>query len=133
MSFPTVGSTVLLSDAEEAPALAADLAAVAGTAACYSSVADLVHRHPLSAISVLVMYFRALPRGILLATVGRMSVEYPAMQKVAVMDEQPPLPIAEYLTACGVNLLWNAGTPEGRKRLSNVVNNLHEGTRWIAS
>jgi len=133
MSIPTVGSTVLLSDAKEAPALAANLAALSGPAAHYSSVAELVNRHPLASISVLVLYFQTLPKGLLLAILGRMNVEYPAMQKVAVLDQQPPLPIAEYLTSCGVNLMWNAATPEGRERLATVVNNLHEGTPWIAS
>jgi len=133
VTTPTIGSTVLLSDADAAPTLAADLAAVRGPAACYSSVAELVRWHSLSSISVLVLYFQALPKGILLAILGRMNVEYPAMQKVALMDEQPPLPIAEYLTACGVNLLWNAATPEGRQKLASVINNLHESTPWIAS
>jgi hypothetical protein len=133
MTIRTMSSTVLLSDAEAAPSLAADLAAVSGPAECYSSVAELVRRHPLSSISILVLYFQALPKGILLAILGRMHVEYPGMQKVALMDEQPPLPIAEYLTECGVNLLWNATTPEGRQQLASVINNLHEGTPWIAS
>lgn len=133
MTTRAPGSTVLLSDAATAPSLAAHLAAESGPAACYSSVAELVNKHPLSSISILVLYFQALPKGILLAILGRMNVEYPAMQKVALMDEQPPLPIAEYLTACGVNLLWDATTPEGRQRLASVINNLHEGTPWIAS
>ena len=129
----TPGSTVLLSDAAAAPSLAADLAATSGPAACYSSVTELVKKHPLSSIAILVLYFQALPKGMLLAILGRMSVEYPAMQKVALLDEQPPLPIAGYLTACGVNLLWNAATPEGKQRLASVINNLHEGTPWIVS
>ena len=127
------GSTVLLSDAATAPSLAAQLTAESGPATYYSSVAELVKKHPLSSISILVLYFQALPKGILLAILGRMNVEYPAMQKVALMDEQPPLPIAEYLTACGVNLLWDAATPEGKQRLASVINNLHEGTPWIVS
>ncbi|HKJ02046.1 MAG TPA: hypothetical protein VJ997_06310 [Longimicrobiales bacterium] len=133
MTTRTPSSTVLLSDAATAPSLAADLAAASGPAACYSSVAELVKKHPLSSISILVLYFQALPKGILLAILGRMSVEYPAMQKVALLDEQPPLPIAEYLTHCGVNLLWDVATPEGRQQLASVVNHLHEGTPWIAS
>jgi len=129
----TMSSTVLLSDAETAPTLAADLAATSGPAACYSSVAELVRTHPLSSISILVLYLKALPKGILLATLGRMNVEYPGMQKVALMDEPPPLLIAEYLTECGVNVLWNAATPEGRRQLASIVNNLHESIPWIAS
>lgn len=133
MTTRTPNSTVVLSDAAAASFLAADLAAESGPAACYSSVSELVKKHPLSSISILVMYFQALPKGMLLAILGRMNVEYPAMQKVALLDEQPPLPIAEYLTACGVSLFWNAATPEGRQRLASVINNLHQGIPWIAS
>ncbi len=133
MSTRNEGSTVLLSDAEEAPGMAARLADRTGPAAWYPSVAELVQRQPLSSISVLVLHFRPLPKGILLATLGRMSLEYPAMQKVALMDAPPPLPIAEYLTACGVTLLWDGATEEGADQLASVVNTLHEMTRWIAS
>ena len=133
MSTRNEGSTVLLSDAEGAPGMAARLAARTGPAAWYPNVAELVRRQPLSSISVLVLHFRPLPKGILLATLGRMSLEYPAMQKVALMDAPPPLPIAEYLTACGVKLLWDGATEEGAEELASVVNTLHEMTRWIAS
>jgi len=127
------GSTVLLSDAEGASGLAARLAARTGPAAWYSSVAEMVQRQPLSSIAVLVLLFRPLPKGILLATLGRMSLEYPAMQKVVVLEGPPPLPIAEYLTACGVRLMWDGATEDGTDRLASVVNRLHERTRWIAS
>ncbi|GMV06568.1 MAG: hypothetical protein AMXMBFR53_28440 [Gemmatimonadota bacterium] len=127
------GSTVLLSDAQEAPTLAAMLAARTGPARWYSSVGEMVNTQPLSSISVLVLHFHPLPKGALLATLGRMSVEYPGMQKVAVLDEPPPLLIAEYLTACGVSLLWTGGAEDGAERLASVVNQLHERTRWIAS
>jgi hypothetical protein len=128
------GSTVLLSDAqEEAAQLAELLSARSKPATCYSSVAELVGTQPLSSISVLVLHFSPLPKGTLLATLGRMNLEYPAMQKVAVLNATPPLLIAEYLTACGVNLLLNGSTEEGVEQLASVVNKLHERTRWIAS
>jgi hypothetical protein len=125
-------STVLLSDAEEAASLAALLSASSGPAACYRSVAELVHRQPLSSIAVLVLLFHPLPKGSLLATLGRMNLEYPAMQKVAVLDGPPPLPIAEYLTACRVDMLMN-GSTQTRTELAAVVNRLHERIPWIAS
>jgi len=127
------GSTVLLSDADGAPGMAAMLAARTGPAAWYSSLAEMMQRQPLSSVSVLILNFRPLPKGILLATLGRMSLEYPAIQKVAVLDGPPPLPIAEYLTACGVKLLWDGAPEDGAERLASVVNTLHERTRWIAS
>lgn len=113
--------------------MAERLAAGTGLAAWYPSLAEMVQRQPLSSISVLVLHFHPLPKGIFLVTLGRMSLEYPAMQKVAVLDAPPPLPIAEYLTACGVRLLWDNATEEGADQLASVVNRLHERTRWIAS
>lgn len=133
MSTRKDGSTVLLSDAEGAPGLAARLSARTGPAAWYPSVAEMVQRQPLSSISVLVLHFRPLPKGILLALLGRMSLEYPGMEKVAVLDAPPPLPIAEYLTACGVRLLWDGMTEEGAERLASIVGKLNERTGWIAS
>lgn len=132
MSTRNPGSTVLLSNAEGAPGLARRLAARTGPAAWYPSLNELVRRQPLSTISVLVLHFRPLPKGVLLATLGRMNLEYPAMQKVAVLDGPPPLPIAEYLTACGVSLLCADATDDGTDRLASVVHGLHERTRWIA-
>ena len=133
MRSTSEGSTVLLSDAEEAPRLAAALAERTGPAAWYANVGELLTKQPLSTVSVLVLHCHALPKGTLLATLGRMHVEYPGMQTVAVLDAAPPLPIAEYLTSCGVSLLWNGGSEEGSERLVSVVNQLHERTRWIAS
>ena len=125
------GSTVVLSDAKEAPRLAAELAARTGPAAWYADVRELLTERPLSSVAVVVLHCRAHPKGTLLATLGRMHVEYPGIRTVAVLDEPLPLPIAEYLTSCGVLLLWNS--EDGTERLASVVNQLHERTRWIAS
>lgn len=113
--------------------MAAMLATRTGSAACYSSLAEMMEQQPLSSVSVLILNFRPLPKGILLATLGRMSLEYPEIQKVALLDAPPPLPIAEYLTACGVKLLWDGAAEASADELASVVNTLHERTRWIAS
>jgi hypothetical protein len=126
------GSTVVVSDPKEAAAaLTASMPRGRGEAECYASVAELVKERPLDSISVLVLNFRPHPKGILLATLGRMSVEYPGMQKVAVLDRPLPLPIAEYLTSCGVDLLWD-GSPDTGDRLASTVARLTERTQWIA-
>ena len=127
------GSTVLLSEAADASRLVAELSARTGPAAWYANVGDMLTERPFSSVSVLVLHGHTLPKGTLLATLGRMHVEHPEIQKVAVLDEEPPLPIAEYLASCGVSLLWNGNSEEGADRLASVVNQLHEKTRWIAS
>jgi len=126
-------TTVLLTDPEAGPQLAAELAPADREVAWFTSVEDLVRARPLSSIAVLVLHFRPLPKGVVLAALGRMSVEYPAMQKVAVMDSAPPLPIAEYLTACGVTLYWTQAVGEGGADLGEFVERMHERTRWLAT
>ncbi len=120
---------VLLSDSAAAPTLAARLA----PARWYASVEELVRKQPLSSVSVLVVESPRQPRGTLLVMLGRINIEYPGMQKVAVMDGAPPLPIAEYLTACGVDLVWTGTGEERIEQLAAVVNRMHERTSWLST
>jgi len=126
------GSTVLLSDAEDAADLAAGLAQGSQPTDFYRSVADLVHDRGLSSISVLVMRFRPLPKGTLLANLAKMNLEFPWMQKLMVLDGPLPLPIVEYLTACGVDLIqYPVDDEESADRLASVVDRLQERTQWL--
>lgn len=126
-------ATVLLSDTATAPALAAKLEAAGDHVACYGDMAELVRARPLSTVGVLVLHFHPSPKGVLLAALGRLTHEYPGIQKVAVMDQPVPLPIAEYLTACDVELVWTRETDEGGDRLAGVVGNMHERTGWAVA
>ena len=117
------------SESEVAPRIAKRLA----PAAWYASVADLVRGQSLSSVAVLVVHSPPLPRGILLVALGRMNLEYPAIQKVAVLDGLPSLLVAEYLTACGVDLVCAETREESIERLAAVVNRMHERTAWIAT
>lgn len=129
------GSTVLLSDEKEGRTLAAELAARTGPAACYASVAELLRQRTLSSVAVLVIVYRPLPKGALLATLGRMSVEYPGIQKVVLTEGPPPLLIAEYLASCGVDLVWNVAEGHGNEaeRLASIIRRANERTGWIAA
>ena len=124
--------TVLLSEAEMAPELVARLTPETGPATWYPNVAELVRRQPLSSVSLLVLDFHGGPKGVQLATLGRMKVEYPGMQKVAVLHEELPLPVVEYLASCGVDLIWN-GNESGLERLASAVHRSRERIPWIAS
>jgi hypothetical protein len=135
LSAGTDGSTVLLSDEKDGPALAAELCARGGAATFYSSVAELLRQRPLSSVSVLIVVCRPLPKGILLATLGRMNLEYPAMQKVVLVEGPLPLPIAEYLTASGVAVVQSDAGESMRaaERLAPIIRRLDERTQWIAA
>jgi hypothetical protein len=125
-------STVLLSDTDEAQVLARYLEGQSLPAACYPSVSELLRDRGLSSISVLVLVFRPLPAGVILATLGRINLEYPRMQKVVVLDQPPPLPIAQYLTSCSVNLIRFAqGDEKGVNRLAAVVHHLQDRADWL--
>jgi hypothetical protein len=125
-------TTVLLSDEEAATELAAKLGAAGEEVVCYSNMADLVRERPLSSVAVLVLHFRPVPKGTLLAALGRLTHEYPWIQKVAVMDDPVPLPIAEYLASCGVDFFWKQ-QEEDDDRLAGVVDDMHERTRWVVT
>lgn len=133
MAMHDTASTVLLSDGEAGPSLAASLASGETEVPWYASFSELVRERPLSSVEVLVIHFRPAPSGVLLAVLGRLNVEYPGMQKVAVIDGPVPLPIAEYLTACGVELFWTAGPEGGIDRLAEFVDRMLERTGWLVA
>ncbi len=126
-----MSSTVLLADSERAASLAARLAPPDRKVAWYTSLEELIREQPLSSVSVLVLHSEQQPKGVMLSLLGRMSVEYPGMQKLAVMEGTPPLPIAEYLTACGVALFLTEPQEEHLDQLISVLNRMREQTGWI--
>lgn len=128
----TAVPVVLLAESEAADRVAARLGAGGRAPACYRSLEDLMRGQPLSSIAVLVLLSHPVPKGILLVTLARLTLEYPAMQKVAVMEEPPPLPVAEYLTARGVDLLWKESGQDPLERLAEVVEGKAERAGWIA-
>ena len=126
------GSVVLLSAADARASLAERLQRPGRRVACYDSLAELFRGEPVSTIEVLVVQCRDVPNGVLLATLGRLAVEHPGIAKVAVLQGEPPLPMASYLTACGVDLVWPDSVEAGTDRLATLVERIHEGTKWIA-
>jgi len=72
----------------------------------YGSIEEFLDSQHLPSTLLLVMRWDRLPKGTLLLTLGRLAEEYPAMEKIVVMAGPPPLPIALYLTARGVDMIW---------------------------
>ncbi len=132
----SAGRMVVLSDSEPALGLVETLIASGSRSLeWYTTLEELLRARPLSSIAMLVVVSHPLPKGILLMMLGRIALEYPAMQKVAVMDAAPPLPIAEYLTSCGVDMVWTeSGSGEDTiERLAAVVHDMNERSQWIAA
>ena len=92
-----------------------------------------MHGQSLSSVAVLVIDTRPQPKGVLLAALGRMNVEYPAIQKIAVLDGPPSLPVASYLTSCGVDLVWSGSGEENLDKLATVVDRTYARTKWIVN
>ncbi len=124
--------TVLLSDTEETLLLARLASAEERKVPMYRTLEELVKARPLSTIDVLVVDYRPMPKGTLLATLGRLNLEYPRMQKVAVLEGPLPLPVAEYLTSCGVEIVATESKEGAMNQLSAVMDRIHERTGWIA-
>lgn len=126
-------STVLLSEEERQAALAAALQEGTEEPRCFSSLTELLGCEPLSSIGVFVLHSKPVPRGMILVTLGRLNLEYPGMQKVALLEGVPPLPVAEYLASCGVDILLEERSEDGPELLGASLDKLRERTRWVTS
>ncbi len=126
------GPVVVLSESGAASSLAEQLVRAGGRVACYGSMAELLRDEAVPAMAALVVQSREVPNGVLLAGLGRLAVEHPGLPKVAVLESAPPLAVASYLTACGVELVWPESAEAGTDRLAMLVERIHEGTKWIA-
>jgi hypothetical protein len=126
----TNANVVVLSEDEAAMQLVSRTSA-ATSVKRYANVKEMIAAQPLSSIAVLII--DAQPKGVLLATLGRINVEYPAMQKIALMDAPPALPVASYLAACGVDLVWRRAGEDSTDKLAAVVDRTCERAKWLAN
>lgn len=115
---------VMLSDSTAGPVMAQGLTERRCPVACYTRFDDLVRHQPLGSIPVLIIHLRRPPKGSLLGTIGRMAHEFPAMQKVAVTETPLSLPVAGYLAACEVDLLWPDAGGQDLDQLAAVVDRM---------
>ena len=127
--------TILLSERAGGADLPASTGGALQGARRVGSVAELARLSLLSSTAVLVLDSRSVPSGRLLAALGRLNLEHPGIEKVAVLSGDPPLQVVTYLTSCGVHILFehtnDEGDPEGP--LATVVARLKERARWSAS
>jgi hypothetical protein len=99
------------------------------------SMAELVSLPVLPSVAVLVLDTRPVPTGRLLAALGRLNLEYPGIEKVALLSGDPPLEVVTYLTSCGVHILFDRSGDESdpARQMAAVVARLKERARWNAS
>ncbi|NNG16895.1 MAG: hypothetical protein HKM89_10480 [Gemmatimonadales bacterium] len=121
-------AAVMLSDSDEGKSVARGLARRSCPVMCYNRLEDLVREQPLGSIPVLIFHLRQPPKGVLLGVIGRLALEFPAMQKVAIAETPLSLLVTEYLTACKVDLIWTEPKGQDLDALASVVDRMHE--RW---
>lgn len=119
-------AAVMLSDSQEEPSVAATLSRRSCRVECYTSLERLLDDHPPGSIPVLIFHLHERPKGSLLVVIGRLTVEHPEIQKVAVTEAPLPLEVAGYLTACDVDLVPMERDGQDANQLASVVTRMHE-------
>jgi hypothetical protein len=132
------GSTVLLSDRDAAFTLAGRLSRCRRPVTWYPSLEELLKEQSPSSIGVLIIHAQNHPPGVLLANMARLAVTYPGIQKIAVINDPPSLPLAKQLAACGFEFISphlfpdpEASEPESRDPLVETVDRLLEQSPWV--
>ena len=123
---------VLCEKAEQAE-LNREFASWAGEASAYDELSDLLEEHPPESIGVLAVHARRQPPGALLATLTRWAVEFPWIQKVAVLDDSPTLPIAKELTRSGFWLVRADGSDGPATSLCRALEVLSAQQAWVVA
>jgi hypothetical protein len=96
-------------------------------------VDELVREESLSGLRVLVIWTEGLPKGRLLPLLAQLNLERPWVQKIALLQLPLPLVMAEYLTYCGVELIWSGSVEERVEQLEVLINRGEERTRWLGA
>lgn len=119
-------AAVMLSDSPDGMTIADQLSRDSCRVACYTSLEQLFAAHPPASIPVLIFHLYRRPRGNLLVVIGRLAVEHPGIQKVAVTLAPLSLEVAEYLAACGVDLVPMEPDGPDPTHLASLVRQMHE-------
>lgn len=127
------GFVALVADAQLPPAVAARVAQPrAARLRAYPSVEELVQEQQWQGrLRVLVIWTQGVPKGRLLPLLARLNLEQPWVQKIAMLEVPPPLVVAEYLTSCGVEVIWTGSVEERVEQLNVLMNRNEERRRWL--
>ena len=67
------------------------------------------------------------------SSLGRMALEHPCMQMIAVLECNLPLVVAEFLTASGVKLNWTHPDDAGLDKVLSMVDRMAEWRGWCVA
>ncbi len=111
-------------------ALAESLASEGLPIVRFSSPAELSQSDRLSSIAVLVFGVHKGRLGSLLIALSRLSVEYPGMQKLAIVEGELSVTLATYLITCSVKLLEIYLDASGSERIVRAARRILEQRTW---
>ncbi len=94
------------------------------------SLESLSQCDSLSSISVFVFRVGRERLGSLLIALGRLSLEYPGVRKLAVVDDGLSVVLASYLSACSVDFLNTCLDAPGVDRVASRVRGIVEQRPW---
>lgn len=128
----TDGSAVIIQEGDGDAPLAGWVGRKALPAATFPTVADLFRGRAPHDISVLVLLCGNHLKGTDLVHLARLNLEFPWVQKLLILQEPLPLPVREYLAACGVDLMEGAlRSTQDLARLALTVDRLKERSQWL--
>ena len=124
------GATVLLSEDSSGAALARETSLRDGPVVARRSLKELLRDVPLARISVMLFHFPRPPKGVLLASIACLALESPGLQMAAIVEVPLSLPVVEFLTACGVDLIPVEPDGPDPDRVADAVRRLRVRQAW---
>jgi hypothetical protein len=97
---------------------------------CFHDLEALIHSGRLSSIGVLVFRVSDVRLGSLLIALSLLSLEYPGLRKVAIVEESMSVILAAYLSACSVEFLETYLDASGLERVVRSVRRILEQRTW---
>jgi hypothetical protein len=122
-------STVLISEDAD-PVLEDCLSKCRAPVRRYETMQDLMDSEALDGVDVLILRTRSTPQGVLLAWLAQIALDHPGMQKLALMEGVPSLPLAKHLTACGFRIIQDQGKEQ--QSLPGLVDQMTDRSGWMA-
>ena len=96
----------------------------------FGSLESLSRSDSLSSVSVFVFRLGKERLGSLLIALGCLSLEYPGVRKLAVVDDGLSVVLAAYLSACSVDFLNTCLDAPGVDRVATTVRRIVEQRPW---
>jgi len=99
-------------------------------ATCFESLESLSESASLASTSVFVFRVGRNRIGSLLIALSRMSLDYPGLRKLAVVDDGISVILAAYLSACSVDFLNTCLDAPGVDRVATTVRRIVDQRPW---